>query len=155
MTKFNNTHIIHTVLGHAYLLFLVFFCVAIFCDWIYPLSFFSKTLEYIGFGLVFLGTVVAYWAQRSSHVSNRIRLSEDRTHEAFSVGPYAFLRTPTQTSIFLLMFGLGLVVGMLWISIFAVISLVINYSIFVKKQDAILLKRYGESYKKYRSKVRF
>jgi protein-S-isoprenylcysteine O-methyltransferase Ste14 len=98
---------------------------------------------------------VIFWAQRASHISTKARLADDRTHEAFSVGPYAFLRTPTQTSLFLLMFGLGLVVDILWISIFAILSLIINYIIFVKKQDKILLKRYGASYEKYRSKVRF
>ncbi len=155
MSKFNNTHLIHTVLGHAYLLFLVFFCLAIFVNRLYPFEFHSTTLEYIVIVLVFLGTFVIFWAQRASHISTKARLADDRTHEAFSVGPYAFLRTPTQTSLFLLMFGLGLVVDILWISIFAILSLIINYIIFVKKQDKILLKRYGASYEKYRSKVRF
>ncbi len=153
--KFNNTHLIHTVLGHAYLLFLVFFFVAIFCNALYPLEFHNTTLEYIGIGLIFLGTVVIFWAQRASHVSTQARISGERTHEAFSVGPYAFIRTPTQTSLFLLMFGLGLAVDITWISIFAVVSFFINYVIFVRKQERILSKRYGESYKTYKSKVRF
>ena len=50
--------------------------------------------------------------------------------------------------------GLGLVLNSVFISLAAVLSYILSKTFFIKKQQEVLLDRYGESYKVYRDKVR-
>lgn len=155
MIEIKQKHLIHTVLGHSYLLFVLFFCIGIVFDKIFPFPFKNTTVEYIGIGLVFLGTILAFWAQSSSHRSSDTRHTEERDPQSFAYGPYKFTRFPTQVAIFLLNFGFGLATDLLWVSVASVVAIILSFVFFAKKQSDILEKRYGESYKLYRSKVRF
>ncbi len=121
----------------------------------YPLQFNTPWLESFGLALVLFGTVIAFWAQRSTHVSAQARYHETRTYKNFMCGPYRYVRAPTQLALLFLVAGLGFSVNIAWVSIFAVLSFMVTYAFFIKKQERILIKRYGESYEQYRSKVRF
>lgn len=153
--KINPTHLIHTVLGHSYMLFVLFFCLAVFSDQMYPLTFHAPILESVGIVLVLFATLIIFWAQRSGHRSAKVRYDETPDARAFMFGPYAYMRTPTQFALFLLVLGLGFAVDMPWISIFAFVAFIISYTFFIKKQEKILIKRYGAAYESYRSQVRF
>jgi protein-S-isoprenylcysteine O-methyltransferase Ste14 len=155
MIKLNKRHLIHTVLGHSYLAFLGFFCLAIFIDTLYPIKINSIYQTYGGIAFVCIGTIFIFWAQMNSKKSLHERHLELNSDQAFQHGPYKFIRTPTQAGIFLLIVGLGFTLDSLWVIIFAVIALVVNVIFFVRKQEMILEKRYGESYKIYKTKVRF
>ncbi len=153
--RINNTHLIHTVLGHSYMVFVFLFCISILLDYVFPLPFNLPILEPIGITLVILGTILIYWAQHSGHRSMNARYEGTRTIKAFMFGPYADIRTPTQTSLFFLVLGLGFVVNMIWVVICAFLAFLVTYMFFIKKQERILIKRYGSAYEAYKQKVRF
>lgn len=155
MIEIKQKHLIHTVLGHSYLFFVLFFAVGIVLDKIIPIPFQNTVVEYIGVGLVLVGTALAFWAQTAAYRSSEDRHQQERDENVFARGPYRLTRFPTQIAIFLLNFGFGLATDLLWVSLFSIVALVFNYIFFAKKQSDILEKRYGESYKTYRSKVRF
>mgnify|MGYP003559580994 CR=1 FL=1 len=155
MIEVKQKHLIHTVLGHSYLFFILFFAVGIVLDKVFPIPFANTTLEYVGIGLVFSGTMLALWAQTAAYRSSDERHTQQRDESSFARGPYRFTRFPTQLAIFFLNFGFGLATDLLWVSIAAVVALCCGYLFFTKRQSKILENRYGESYKRYRSKVRF
>lgn len=155
MIEIKQKHLIHTVLGHSYLFFILFFAIGIVLDKIIPIPFQNTVVEYIGIAFVMIGTLVAFWAQTAAYRSSDERHHQQRDANVFARGPYRITRFPTQLAIFLLNFGFGLATDLLWVSAFSVITLVVSYGFFAKKQSDILEKRYGESYKTYRSKVRF
>lgn len=156
MIKISKKHLIHTILGHSYLAFVLFFCGAIFFDQLMPFARIDTPyLEYVGTVLVVFGTVLICWAQVDSQKSLHERHQEVPTEKAFFHGPYKFIRTPTQVGLFFLFLGLGFTLGNVWVIIFSVISIIVNFTIFVKQQEHILTKRYGESYTSYKAKVHF
>jgi protein-S-isoprenylcysteine O-methyltransferase Ste14 len=112
-------------------------------------------LENSGVVLVLIGTALIIWAQTNSKKSLHERHTEIATEQAFSHGPYRFLRSPTQAGLFMLIAGLGFTIDNIWVVIFATLALVVNILFFIRKQEMILEKRYGTSYSIYKKKVRF
>lgn len=155
MFKINKTHLIHVILGHSYLLYFVLLCIGVFFDTVYPVKFLnSKLVGQIGLGLVFVGSVLMVWAQQSSKKSLHERHQEVRGPQAFFHGPYRLLKSPTQVGLMLMFIGLGLVLNSVFITVAAIISYILSKTFFIKKQQEVLLDRYGESYKVYRDKVK-
>lgn len=126
-----------------------------FFDQLYPVHLKSEVFEAIGIVAVLCGTLLIAWAQTKRKKSLHERHGEKRSEHAFKHGPYRFLRTPTQIGLFFLILGLGLTIEIFWVPVFALLALIVNIGIFVKKQEHILAKRYGESYRLYKTKVRF
>lgn len=156
MFKINKKHFIHVVLGHSYLFYFVLFAIGIFFDGVKPIQFIHPELaQNVGVFFVFLGSLLMVWSQQSSKKSLHERHEIHRSEKAFFHGPYAYLRNPTQTSLLFMFLGLGLVLNMAFVSIAAVVSFILGRLFFIKKQEAILLDRYGQSYKTYKAKVRF
>src|ERR1700694_2773149 len=69
-------------------------------------------------------------------------------------GPYRFTRNPMYLGITLFEIGFGLAVNNLWISLFAVPALLTVHFIAVLPEERYLSKKFGESYKAYRTQVR-
>jgi protein-S-isoprenylcysteine O-methyltransferase Ste14 len=156
MKNFNQKHLIHTVLGMSYIFFMIFFVIGIVLDSFYPISLNVLYLDYLGLFLVFFATGLAFWAQHTSFKTSLQRLNnKENNPNVFMCGPYKYICCPTQLSIFLLLFGFGLSANLIWVSITAFISFILDYILFVKKERKILTNRYGESYKMYKAKVHF
>jgi protein-S-isoprenylcysteine O-methyltransferase Ste14 len=155
MITINKKHLIHTVLGHSYLVFVIFFCIAIIVETMYPVTLSIPYREQGGVLLVIIGTIFIFWAQMNSKKTLHERHTALQSEQAFRHGPYKFLRSPTQAGLFLLISGLGITIDSLWVIIFSIVALIVNILFFIKKQEMILEKRYGQSYKIYKTKVRF
>ncbi len=155
MIKINQKHLIHTILGHSYIMSVVFFCLAIVANSIYSWKYNNQHVFMIGVIFVLSGTMLSFWAQRAAHVSSKLRLSKNPPVSAFTYGPYGYMRTPTQFALFLMICGLGFVVNIVWICIFSAASFLIAYVFFMNKQEKVLINRYGASYKQYLKLVHF
>lgn len=155
MFKINKIHIIHVILGHSYLLYFVFFCVGVLLDTLYPVRFLhASTIQNVGLGLVFVGSVLMVWAQQSSKKSLHERHEQVRGPQAFFHGPYRIFKSPTQTGLMLMFLGLGFVLNSVLISLTAIVAYILSKMFFIKKQQEVLIDRYGESYKEYHDKVK-
>jgi len=69
-------------------------------------------------------------------------------------GPYLWTRNPMYLAFTGLQVGLGLVLGNLWISLLAPLSLAVVHVIAVLPEEAYLTRRFGDSYEEYRRRVR-
>ena len=103
--------------------------------------------------MLFVGPIIIYWAQATSS-NYKKRIIKDETRSPFGLGPYRFLRSPTHFGLFILTFGFGLVINSLYSVIFTIIAYFITKLFFLKKEEKILEKKYGQVYIDYKKKVK-
>jgi protein-S-isoprenylcysteine O-methyltransferase Ste14 len=143
---------IHVVLAQSYSIYFLFFVVGVFLDLVFNLKMFKLPfLTSIGAILIFLASLLIFWAQKTS----RNLKKENLTKESFSKGPYFFVRNPTYLGLFLLLIGFGFMVNAIFIIITTIISGIFTKFIYLKKEEVILEKKYGAPYIEYKKAVKF
>ena len=142
---------IHKVLAHSYTFYFLSFLVSLFLDLFFPLRLFKHPLiAPIGSLIIVLATFLIFWAQKTSrNLKKDILVKED-----FSRGPYSLSRTPTNWGLFFLTLGFGLLANAFFVVVFSIISFIIAKLVFLKKEEMILEKKYGEPYREYKKIVR-
>jgi protein-S-isoprenylcysteine O-methyltransferase Ste14 len=143
---------VHGILAHSYLFYFVSFLFGLFLDFMFPVQFYEKVVM-APIGAIFLvfGTLLIFWAQKSSHKLQK----ENIIKETFCCGPYRYTRSPTHFGLFFLMLGFGIIVNALFVIIFTIISFFITKFIFLKREEKILVEKYGAPYVEYQKSVRF
>jgi methanethiol S-methyltransferase len=116
--------------------------------WVYlfgtPAAMFVSML--IGYAIAIFGIVVLIAAWRELYKARK----EGRL--AMS-GPYAFVRHPQYTGIFLAVFGEGVVH---WPTIFSLAAfpiIVIAYALLARKEEHEMIDKFGERYREYQHRV--
>src|SRR5258708_36238999 len=68
-------------------------------------------------------------------------------------GPYALMRHPQYTGIFLALFGEGLIHWPTLFSLTALPIIVIAYSLLARKEEQQMMKHFGDKYRAYQQRV--
>lgn len=146
-------HLVHHTLAHSYTVYFFVLLFGVALDMFFPFRIFPAWISGgVGIGLLVFASILIVWAQRSSlHLAK----AEEVTAANFCKGPYCYTRTPTHWGLFLLVLGFSLMINAFFITLFTIISFVITKLVFIKDQEAILERRYGDAYKEYKNKVRF
>lgn len=157
MTEHENTHTsgtVHYILVHSYLIFLFVVLLGVLFDSLFKIKIFTNSLyQYVGFFLLIISSLIIYWAQNtSSNYKNRKLKNDYMSH--FEHGPYKYLRNPTHFSLFVMMIGFSLIINSFFSVVFAFIAYALTKVIFLKKEEKVLEKKYGEVYTEYKKKVR-
>lgn len=140
---------VHFVLSNSYTIYLFAVVFGVIFDLIFTLNIFSNTIfSYLGLILIIFGSLLAYWAQKSSSVLEK----DENGQIKFDSGPYKYMHSPTHFGLFVMTLGLALVINSLFSVFFTLIAQVISYFFFIKKQQNILEKKYGDNYIKYKYK---
>lgn len=151
--------LIHTVLGHSYLFTFAMFLVGLLLDRIFPFTPKVHLIDWVGFVVMILGTFLIVWAQHTSDKTQGVRHQIDKEnaehHHLFHKGPYKFSRLPTHIGMFLVFFGFGFLINSFFVPITALVAFLVSKILFVRKQEKLLTETYGESYKKYKTHVKF
>jgi len=155
--KDNNTqndYGVHFLLTHSYLVFLFSVILGVVFDIFIPFNLFlNPWSQSIGVGLIFLGSIIVYWAQKTS--GNYDENSPKHKNKSFFYrGPYKFTRNPTHFGLMIMTLGLALLINSLFSVIFTILAHILTKIFFVKKQEKILEKKYGELYLDYKKKVK-
>lgn len=146
--------IVHLVLSHSYTVFLLAVILGVIFDVLVPTSFFASYLfQYIGVGFIVLGSILIYWAQRTTNCTKKEELEKGQLVRDFARGPYKYSRNPTHIGIAIMTLGLGLIINSIFSIIFVIVAFLITKNIFIKKEEALLEKRYGDDYCNYKKKV--
>ncbi|MEI7689068.1 MAG: isoprenylcysteine carboxylmethyltransferase family protein [Candidatus Nomurabacteria bacterium] len=157
--KLNNevhhiSGIIHVLLYHSYVVFLLAIVLGIISDAIFTFGKFQGSIyQIIGLLMIIIGTFIVFWAQKTTSYK-KIEAQKDRDTNFFIKGPYRYTRNPTNFGLSLMSLGLGFIIGSLFSIIFVVITYFISKLIFIKRQDSILEERYGEVFNDYKKKVK-
>lgn len=142
---------VHKILAHSYLFYFISLLFGLFLDFAFPLGVFGNSIA-ASVGIIFLvfGTFLIFWAQISSHKLKK----ENMSKETFCCGPYRYSRSPTHFGLFFLTLGFGIIANALFIVIFSIISFLITKFVFIKKEEEILVAKYGAPYLEYKKVVK-
>jgi protein-S-isoprenylcysteine O-methyltransferase Ste14 len=101
----------------------------------------------LGISLFLLGLVVRIWAQQ--HLHYRLK-----AHKTLTVtGPYSFVRNPIYTGNILICIGATFISELLWLVPITFFYCLGIYSLVVRYEEAHLLNKYGESFRRYMLEV--
>ncbi len=150
--KLNMGDNVHNVLAHSYSLYFMAFLLGLFFNFIYPLKVSDQGfISSVGIVFLLFSTFIIIWAQKTSRNLDVVNINSKSFHK----GPYRYTRKPTHWGLFILMLGFGFMVNSFFVVLFTLISFIITDSVFLKKQEAILIKKYGEAYLEYKKLVKF
>ncbi|MFA6273738.1 MAG: methyltransferase [Candidatus Paceibacterota bacterium] len=142
---------VHKILAHSYLFYFFAFLVGLFFDFLFSFKISKEpTFVFTGIIFIFFGSLLIIWAQKTSRNFKK----EEITKKTFSQGPYFFTRTPTHWGLTFLMLGFGIIANAIFIIIFTIISFLIARFIFIKKEEKILVQKYGEPFLEYKKSVK-
>lgn len=149
-----NGYGVHFLLSHSYLVFLFSVILGVIFDIFIPFNLFLNiSSQSIGVGLIFIGSIIVYWAQNTSG-SYKEGDPKFENKSFFYRGPYKFTRNPTHFGLLIMTLGLALLINSLFSIIFTLIAHILTKFFFVKKQEKILENKYGEVYLEYKRKVK-
>lgn len=148
--------IIHILLFHSYTIFLLAIILGVIFDIRFPTSFFSQNIyQYIGFIMIVTGSIIVYWAQSSTNSDKKeLKKANERNSNFFLRGPYKYTRNPTNFGLTFMSLGLGFLMNSLFSIIFVLLTYAISRFIFIKKQDKILVEKYGDTFLDYKKRVK-
>ena len=149
----NDPSIVHSILAHSYFIYFWPIVLGLILSIVFPgFTFTSQNFQLLGIFIIFLSSILIYWAQTTSKkCKNSVNEKGERD---FACGPYKYTRNPTYTSLMLMTLGLGLVMGSYFIFILGVVAFLINKLILIPKEEKILEIKYGNAYLQYKKKVK-
>ena len=140
------------------LVYMVAVILSIVLSIFYPLPWFAGLMGDILFAagwLAVLGAIAMYVS--ALHVMRRAQTTVLPTKAAehlVTEGAFAITRNPIYLAIALLMIGVGLVTGIVWFLLFAVLGSFATQKLAVEREEKHLEARFGKRYRDYAKRVR-
>jgi len=106
----------------------------------------------VALGMVVAGLAITVWARRhlGQFWSARVMLKEG--HELIQSGPYARVRHPIYSGIFLAMLGTALFVGQ-WRALLGAAVFFAGHSLKARQEESLLAGQFGAAYEEYRERT--
>lgn len=152
-TEKDNINLVHIILGHSYLFHFFGLLVAVIFDAFvhYPIT--ANPQNGLGLFFLFVGTLLIYWAQKSTRGGHHRK--SDLPYTRFARGPYKVTRSPTNLGIGVMMLGLSFIFNSLSLLVITTFCFFLARYVFIWKEEKLLVERYGDDYRMYRKKVKF
>jgi len=145
---------VHFILAHSYLIFLFSIILGVLFDTFLDHKIFSHpAYSSVGLLLMMAGTFLIYWAQKTSSRYKR-NMNKGGTRSHFESGPYRYSRSPTHLGLFFLTLGFSLMINSFFSVVFTIIAHALTKIVFLKREEKLLEKKYGQVYSDYKKKVR-
>lgn len=145
---------VHFILVHSYLIFLFSIILGVFFDTFLKEKMYSSHIfSNIGILMLILGTILIYWAQKTSSNYQERKITDEKK-SIFEFGPYQYSRSPTHFGLFIMALGFSLIINSLFSIIFTILAYIITKLFFLRKEEKILEKKYGEIYTDYKKKIK-
>jgi protein-S-isoprenylcysteine O-methyltransferase Ste14 len=137
-------------------LYLGVFLVAVAVQWLVPLRIFPTAAVAVTLGLTLavVAIAVARWGRRTmTAAGTNVRPTRPAT-TIVTAGPFRFSRNPLYVALTLLYVGLTTAVNTWWGVVLLVPLLTTMHFGVVLREERYLERKFGESYRAYRSRVR-
>ena len=108
----------------------------------------------IGFVIISISGIIQLSSLKVFKNDGRKPTPHLESKNLFISGPYRFMRNPMYVSAFLLQFGIGIIINILWVTVFAFAGLAIVHFLAVLPEEEYLKSKFGESYLNYMQNVR-
>jgi protein-S-isoprenylcysteine O-methyltransferase Ste14 len=144
------------VIARPPFLYLGVFLAALVARWFVPLPIVSNTAAAVALGLVLavVAVAAARWGRRTMKAAGtNINPAQPATAIVTS-GPFRYSRNPLYLALTLLYVGLTLAVNTWWGLVFLVPLLITMHLGVVRREERYLERKFGDSYRTYRSRVR-
>jgi protein-S-isoprenylcysteine O-methyltransferase Ste14 len=125
-------------------------------QWLMPLPFMPAAVPagWIGGAVFAIAFALAVWAIATITRAGSNVPTNMPTTAIVESGPYRFIRNPIYVGMFLGLVGLAMAFDSLWLLVALVpFALVIRYGV-VAREEAYLERKFGDVYRRYRSRVR-
>jgi protein-S-isoprenylcysteine O-methyltransferase Ste14 len=106
----------------------------------------------IGAFLVFLGTVISFWAQRI--ISKDVHTNTSPTLDELTQGPYKYSRHPASLALGIIYWGLAFAINSVVVAILAIVFWAMMTMWFAPREEEFMIKSCGQVYRDYQAKVR-
>lgn len=142
--------------SYSVIVFAVALFLAIILDIFMPVKFLTEPWNrYLGIALIGLGTVIIYWSEAlGKKFSERRKRGEVTSAEHLAFGPYFWTRNPKYIALAILLIGLGVTLNSLFVTLSAVVSLIIVNYFLLSKEEELMESRHGEIYHQYKKTVK-
>jgi len=124
--------------------------------WLMPLPFMPAAVpaRWVGGAVFGMALALAVWAIATVTRAGSNVPTNRPTITIVDTGPYCFTRNPIYLGMFLGLVGLAIAFDSLWLLVVLVpFGLVIRYGV-VAREEAYLERKFGDAYRRYRSRVR-
>lgn len=143
------------VVARPPLLYLGAFLIVIVCRWFLPLPIDADGRGLVpGLALVALGLGTAIWGRRTMQAAGTNINPALPANTIVSSGPFRFSRNPLYLCVTLMYLGLTLAVDTWWGIVVLVPLIIVMHFGVVLREERYLERKFGESYRHYRSTVR-
>lgn len=114
----------------------------------------SDILFAVGWLLVVAVVFIDVSAMRSLAKARTTIMPNRGADHLVTTGPFSFSRNPIYLANTLLMIGVGLIAGIAWFIVFAVIAAFATQKLAIEREERHLEQRFGKRYRDYARKVR-
>ena len=114
----------------------------------------SEMLFAVGWLLVAAVVAIDLSAMRTLARARTTILPHRGADHLVTGGPFSFSRNPIYLANTLLMIGVGLISGIVWFILFAIVAAFITQKLAIEREERHLEQRFGKRYRDYRKKVR-
>ena len=150
----NKNGMVHFVLVHSYLIFLLAVILGVFLDTTINKEIFSNDVyQIVGFGMLIISSIIIYWAQKTSSNYTQKDIKGD-SRSQFEFGPYRYHRSPTHFGLFIMTLGFSLIINSFFGVVLTFIAYLVTKFVFLKKEEKLLETKYGQVYAAYKKKVK-
>jgi protein-S-isoprenylcysteine O-methyltransferase Ste14 len=143
------------VVARPPLLYLGAFVLVLILSWFWPMPIVGRLIAlWPGIALIALGVGTARWGRRTMQAAGTNINPALPAKTIVTAGPFRFTRNPLYLSLTLIYLGLTLAFDTGWGIVVLVPLAVTVHRGVVLREERYLEKKFGESYRQYRSKVR-
>jgi protein-S-isoprenylcysteine O-methyltransferase Ste14 len=140
------------------LVYLAAIAVSIILWVVYPLPWFTRPLSDILFAAGWLAVVgvvlIDVGAMRTLSRGKTTIMPNKASDHLVTSGPFSFTRNPIYLANTLLMIGVGLISGIAWFFIFAIVAAFLTQKLAIEREEKHLEARFGKKYRNYAKRVR-
>jgi protein-S-isoprenylcysteine O-methyltransferase Ste14 len=140
------------------ILYLSAIALAVILHWVYPLPWLGWPLSDILFAAGALAIVASV---ALLFISIRMMTRAGTTLDPNGIpehlltkGPFSFTRNPIYLGNTLMMIGIGLVSGILWFLLLAVLAAFLTQKMTIEREEKVLAEKFGKRYRDYSKRVR-
>ena len=146
---------VHNILAYSYSIYLFALVAGVFLDVLFPIRVFSENISVLGMILLIIASALVVWAQNTSRALRRMKQDKEKLETTdFCRGPYCVSRSPTHWGLFLLVVSLGFLLNSVLIIVVGIIAFLVSKGVFLRREENLLVQKYGEEYLKYKKQVK-